>query len=84
MEKREPSYTVGGNANWYNLYGEQYGVFFKKTKNRTNMWSNNPSPGHIPKENHNLKRYMHPNVHCNTIYKAGHGSNLNVHQQINE
>ena len=25
MEKREPSYTVGGNANWYNHYGEQYG-----------------------------------------------------------
>ena len=24
MEKREPSYTGGGNANWYNHYGEQY------------------------------------------------------------
>ena len=23
VEKREPSYTVGGNANWYSLYGEQ-------------------------------------------------------------
>ena len=23
-EKREPSYTVGGNVNWYNHYGEQY------------------------------------------------------------
>ena len=22
MEKREPSYTVGGNANYYSLYGE--------------------------------------------------------------
>ena len=32
MEKREPSYTVGGNANWYNRYGEQYGVFLKKIK----------------------------------------------------
>ena len=20
-----PSYTVGGNVNWYNHYGEQYG-----------------------------------------------------------
>jgi len=30
MEKREPSYTVGGNANWYNHCGEQYGVFLKK------------------------------------------------------
>ena len=25
MEKREPSYTVGGNANQYSHYGEQCG-----------------------------------------------------------
>ena len=25
VEKREPSYTVGGNANWCNHYGEQCG-----------------------------------------------------------
>ena len=24
-EKREPSYTVGGNVNWYSQYVEQYG-----------------------------------------------------------
>ena len=24
MEEKEPSYTVGGNLNWYNHYGEQY------------------------------------------------------------
>ena len=29
MEKREPSYTVGGNANWYSHYGEQW-RFLKK------------------------------------------------------
>ena len=29
MEKREPSYTVGGNVNWYSYYGEQ---FLKKLK----------------------------------------------------
>ena len=29
MEKREPSQTVGGNANWYNHYGGQYGGFIK-------------------------------------------------------
>ena len=34
VEKREPSYTIGGNVNWYNHYGEQYGGFFK-TKYRT-------------------------------------------------
>ena len=30
MEKREPSYTVGGNINWYNHYGEQNGGPLKK------------------------------------------------------
>ena len=25
LEKREPSYTVAGNVNWYNHYGQQYG-----------------------------------------------------------
>ena len=30
VEKREPSYTVGGNVNWCSHYGEQYG--FKKLK----------------------------------------------------
>ena len=25
MERREPSYTVGGNVSWYSHYGEQYG-----------------------------------------------------------
>ena len=25
VEKREPSYTVGGNVNWYSHYGELYG-----------------------------------------------------------
>ena len=24
MEKREPSYTVGGNVNWYSHYGRHY------------------------------------------------------------
>ena len=24
VEKREPSYTVGGNENWYSHYGKQY------------------------------------------------------------
>ena len=25
VNKREPSYTLGGNVNWFNHYGEQYG-----------------------------------------------------------
>ena len=29
VEKREPSHTVGGNANYYRYYGEQCGVSLK-------------------------------------------------------
>ena len=25
VEKREPSYTIGGNVNWFSYYGDQYG-----------------------------------------------------------
>ena len=32
VEKREPSYTVGENANWYSRYGEQCGEFLKNWK----------------------------------------------------
>ena len=32
MEKRESSYTVGGNVNWYRHYGEQYGGSLKTLK----------------------------------------------------
>ena len=28
-KKKEPSYTVDGNVNWYNHYGEQYGSSLK-------------------------------------------------------
>ena len=29
MERREPSYAVGGNINWYSYCGKQYGNSFK-------------------------------------------------------
>ena len=32
VEKRKPSYTVGGYVNWYNQYGEQSEVSLKKLK----------------------------------------------------
>jgi len=41
-----------------------------KTKYRTKIWSRNPIPGHISGENHNVKRCMHPNVHCSTVYNS--------------
>ena len=45
-EKMENSYTVGGQVNRYSHYGKQYGIF-AKTKNRSNMWSRNPTTRHL-------------------------------------
>ena len=44
--------------------------FLKKLKTRITVWPSNPTTGHIPRENHNSKRHMHPNVHCSTIYSS--------------
>ena len=43
---------------------------FLKTKNRATATRgpSNPIPGHISEEDHNSKRYMHPNVNCSTVY----------------
>ena len=49
MEKREPSYTDGGNANCYNHYGEQCGDSLK-TGNRTAYDPANPLLGIHTKE----------------------------------
>ena len=57
MEKRAPSATAGGTVNWYSHYGEQHGG---SLKTRVAMWSNNPTSGHISRENSKLKKYMHP------------------------
>ena len=40
VEKREPSYIVGGNVNWYNHYGGQYGGSFSTQSQRKAMPKN--------------------------------------------
>ena len=36
----------------------------------TTMWSYNPIPGHMSRENHNSKRYTHPSVQISTVYNS--------------
>ena len=48
---------------------DQYAGFLK-TKNRISTGLRNPTTGHIPRENRNAKRCMHPNAHCSTIYSS--------------
>ena len=66
VEEREPSSAIGGNISHF---GEQFGIPWK-TKNKTTIWPSNPTPGTISWENHNLKRFMHPDIHCRTIYNS--------------
>jgi len=68
VEKREPSWTVSGNVNWLQPLWKTVWGFLKKTRNKSNIWPKNPTPGHIPWENHNSKRYLYPSVHCSNIY----------------
>ena len=68
MEKREPSYHVGGNVDWYKHCGEHYGGSLKKQ--RYNMIQGNSTPGHISWENHNSEMDKHHGVHYSTIYNS--------------
>ena len=63
--------TVGGNVNWHSHYGEQYRGSLK-TKYRITIFSYDPTTEHISTENSNLKRYIHLNVHCSTVYNSQH------------
>ena len=45
-EKKDHSYTVGGNVNWYNPYGRWYGDSL--TSNKITIWCCNPTPRYIP------------------------------------
>ena len=66
VEKREPSYIAGGNVNGGSHYGRTVTGFFKTLK----IELLHPTPGHVSGENHNSKRYIHPNVPCSTIFNC--------------
>ena len=42
----------------------------QKTRNRITTWSSNPTPGHIYRENHYSKRYMHPNIQFSLVTQS--------------
>ena len=70
VEKKEPSYTVGGNANYYSHYREKCGDSLKKTGTRTAIWPSNPIAGHTHWGNQNWKRHVDPNVRHSTVYNS--------------
>ena len=83
VEKRDPSYTVSGNANWYSHCEEQHGDSLKN-------WEQNC---HNTQQSHcwayTLRKPEMKEIHvpqCSLqhyLQYLGHGSNLDVHQQAN-
>ena len=56
VEKKEPLGIVGGNANWHNHYGKQYGVSLKKIKISITIYMvRNFTSGYLSKGNHYLE-----------------------------
>ena len=69
MEKKEPSYTVGGNVNWCNHCGELWRSSLK-SKSRISKWFYNLSSGYTSRESYSLKRYIQPYFHSSAIYNS--------------
>ena len=69
MEKREPSDTVGGNANQYQRLWRTVWRFLKKLKIELPYDPAIPLMG-IHTEETRTERDMYPNVHCSTVYHS--------------
>ena len=59
VERRGFSYAAGGGMNWHNHYGERVEVPLKTEKSITTL-SSNPTPVHIPSENHSFEKVHAP------------------------
>ena len=64
MEKRELSYSVGGNVYWYNKYGKQYGGSFQKKKKEL------PYDPAIPFLGIYIQKKLIPRDACSSVFIA--------------
>ena len=69
VEKREPSYTVGGNANQYSHYGEQCGDSFKNWKQNCHTTQQSHFWAYTPRKAE-LKETCVPQCSCSTVYNS--------------
>ena len=84
VPKREFSYSLGGNVNWYKHCRKQNGGS-EQTENRSTLWPSNSIPGHTSERNksNNFKNT------CKAMFIAAflsfprYGRNLSVYQQMN-
>ena len=67
VEKREPSYTIGGMQTSTATMENSVEIPLKPG-NKTAIWPSNPTAGHTHWGNQNWKRHMYPNIHQSTVY----------------
>ena len=82
VEEREPSYTVGGNANSYSHYGEQCGDSLENWEQ--NCHTTDPGIPLLsihPKETR-TETHVPPCSLQHCLQQPGHGSKLDVHWQM--
>ena len=83
VEKRELSYTAGGNARQCSRYGGQCGDSLENWKYKCHMTQQSHCWAYTPRKPE-LKETRVP--HCSSqhcLQEPGHGSNLDVHLQTN-
>ena len=82
VERREPSCTLGRNAKWYHHYGKQYGDSLKNWELPYDpailLLGKHPEETRTERETHVSQWLLQ---HC--LQYLGHGSNLDVHWQMN-
>ena len=85
VEKREPSYTVGGNANWYRHYGQQCGDSLKIWKQNCHMIQPSHRQAYTSRKS-DLKETHVPNVHCSTVYnnQDKEATQMSISRQMNK
>ena len=69
MEKREPSYIVGGDVSGWSYCGKQYWGSLK-TKNRVTIWPSQLTPGRVSRRNYNSKTFTQSYVHRSTVHNS--------------
>ena len=57
VEKRVPSFTVGGNVNWHKHYEKQYGGTSENYIYNYHISPSNPTPGHMFRQNFHSKTH---------------------------
>ena len=72
VEKRGPSHTADGNANWCSHYRKWYRDISKNLNNRNAIRPSYPTTGYLSNklEINNSKQLMHPYVHFRIIHNS--------------